>query len=138
MTYNVRFFLYANLPSLYFFGEVLVQICCPFLNCFLFFNCIYLLLERGEGRKTERKRNISARDQLPLARPHLGTWPATQACAPTRNRTDSLLIHRLVLNPLRHTSQGIMLMLNYLEPVRFFWFYNLACVFFLLLLLFLS
>ena len=60
----------------------------------------------------------------------LAYCPAAQACVLTGNQTSNLLIHRLVLNPLRHTSQGIMLMLNYLEPVRFFWFYNLACVFF--------
>ena len=43
---------------------------------------------------------------LPLVRPQLGTWPATQAWALTRNRTDDLLVHRLALNPLSHTIQG--------------------------------
>ena len=44
--------------------------------------------------------------QLPLSCPQLGTWPATQACAPIGNQTGDLLVHRLALNPLSHTSQG--------------------------------
>ena len=50
---------------------------CPYF--FLKKDLIYLLLERGEGREKERERNINV--WLPLARPLLGTWPATQACA---------------------------------------------------------
>ena len=45
-------------------------------------------------------------DQLPLTPPQLETWPATQACALTENPTNDLLVCRLVLNPLSHTSQG--------------------------------
>ena len=48
------------------------------------------------------KRNI---DQLPLTHPQMGTWPATQACALTGNGTSDLSIHRPALNPLSHTSQ---------------------------------
>ena len=44
-----------------------------------FFKKIYLFLERGEGRDKERERNIPV--WLPLARPLLGTGPATQ-CVP--------------------------------------------------------
>ena len=36
----------------------------------------------------------------------LGTWPATQACALTGNRTGDPLACRLALNPLSHTSQS--------------------------------
>ena len=43
---------------------------------------------------------------LPLVRPPLGTWPATQACALTGNQTSDLLVHRPELNPQSHTSQG--------------------------------
>ena len=43
---------------------------------------------------------------LPLACPLLRTWPATQACALTGNRTGNPLVHRLTLNPLSQTSQG--------------------------------
>ena len=50
---------------------------------------------------------------LPLARPLPGTIPATQACALTGNRTSDLLVCRLVLNPLSHTSQGLPLATSY-------------------------
>ena len=43
---------------------------------------------------------------LPLVYLALGTWPATQACVLTGNRTDNPLVHRPALNPLSHTSQG--------------------------------
>ena len=65
---------------------------------------IYLFLERGEGKEKERERNIN---QLPTP----GTWPATQACAPTGNRTCDLLVHRPALNPLSHTNQGFFLLI---------------------------
>ena len=56
---------------------------------------IYLFLERW--RETSMcKRNIS---QLLLSNPQLGTWPTTQACALTGNRTSDLSVHRLVLSP---------------------------------------
>ena len=60
-----------------------------------------LFLERGEGKEKERERNINV--WLPLARPQSGSWPATQACALTGNRTTSLEVRRPVLNPLSHT-----------------------------------
>ena len=46
-------------------------------------------------------------DWLPLKRPQLGTCPATQACALTRNQTSNFLVCRPVLSPLSHTSQGM-------------------------------
>ena len=52
---------------------------------------IYFFLERGEGREKERKRNINV--WLLLTWPLLGTWPATQACALTGNRTGDSLVH---------------------------------------------
>ena len=36
----------------------------------------------------------------------LGTWPATQACALTGNRTSDPLIHRPAHNALSHASQS--------------------------------
>ena len=45
---------------------------------------------------------------LPLVRPLLGTWPATQACALTGNQTGNSLVLRLVLNLLSYTSQGCL------------------------------
>ena len=39
-------------------------------------------------------------DQLPLTHSQLGTWPTTQACALTGNRTSDLCVCRPALNPL--------------------------------------
>ena len=46
---------------------------------------IYLFLEREEERAKERERNINV--WLLLKWPPLGTWPTTQTCALTGNRT---------------------------------------------------
>ena len=53
--------------------------------------------------REEREKNTNV--WLPLVRPPLGTWPATQACALTGNGTKDPLIHRLALNLLTHISQ---------------------------------
>ena len=45
---------------------------------FIFKKFYLLFLEWGRGEK-ERERNINV--WLPLIRPLLGTWPATQSCA---------------------------------------------------------
>ena len=50
------------------------------------------------------ERSIS---RLPLTHLQMGPWPATQACALAGNRTSKLLVCRLGLNPLSHTSQGV-------------------------------
>ena len=50
-------------------------------NIIFFKDFSYLFLARGEGKEKERERNISV--WLPLVLLVLGTWPATQACAPT-------------------------------------------------------
>ena len=42
-----------------------------------------------------------------LMHPLLETWPTTQACAPTGNRTSNHLVCRLALNPLSRTNQGL-------------------------------
>ena len=48
-------------------------------------------------------------DQLPLARPKLGTWPTTQACALTGNQTgNAVLVCGTMANPLSHNSQGVL------------------------------
>ena len=64
---------------------------------------IYLFLDRGEGGR-KRERNINV--WLPLVYHPPGTWPASQACALTGNQIGDHLVHRQVLNPLSHTSQG--------------------------------
>ena len=64
--------------------------------CSIFFflkDFIYLFLERGEGKEKERARNIIV--WLPLVCLLLETWPTTQACALTGNRTWDLLVHSL-------------------------------------------
>ena len=66
-------------------------------------------MDRGEGRKKERERNVNV--WLPLTCPALGTRPATQVCALTVNQTCGPLVLRLALNPLNHTSQGCLFFL---------------------------
>ena len=72
-----------------------------FLRFYLFV-CLFvcLFLERGEGRE----KNINV--WLTLTYPQLGIWLTTQACALTGNQTGDPLVHRPVLNPLSHASQG--------------------------------
>ena len=65
---------------------------------------LFIFREGKGGRK--RGRETSMCGWLPLACPALGTWPTTQACALTGNRTSDLLGCRPVLNPWSHTSQG--------------------------------
>ena len=65
---------------------------------------MYLFLERGGGREKDKEKNIKV--WLPFALLLLGTWPTNQACVLSGNRTSDPLVHRLVLNPLSHTSQG--------------------------------
>ena len=50
-----------------------------------------------------RERNINV--WLPLTHPLLGTWPATQACVLTGNRTCDHLVYKPVLSPLTYTRQ---------------------------------
>ena len=72
---------------------------------YIFLKTLFILfLDRGDGREKQRERNIHV--WLPLTCPLLGTWPETQACALTGNRTGDPLVHRLALNPLRHSNQG--------------------------------
>ena len=69
---------------------------------FLDFNNLFL--ETGIRREKKRERNINM--WLPLARPPLGTWNATQARVLTGTQTSNPLVCRPALNPLSHTSQG--------------------------------
>ena len=72
---------------------------------FLFFkDFIYLFLERGERRETERERHQC----VVTSHMHtlLGTWPATQAWALTGNRTGDPLVGSPALNPLSQSSHG--------------------------------
>ena len=75
-----------------------------FLFFFSFSFFFFKFLDRGEGREKERERNINV--WLPLSCPPPRTWHATQACALTGDHTTDPLLHRLELNPLRHSRQG--------------------------------
>ena len=74
-----------------------------------------------EGTEKEKEGNINVWerniDQLPLTHPQLWTWPATQACALTGNRTNDPLVCRPALNPLSHMSQGYFTSLNLSFPI---------------------
>ena len=92
-------FLHTVLRIIFFF----------FKNKFFFFKkWFYVFVFTERGREGDEKRNINV--WLPLTRPLLGTWPTTQACVPTGNPAHNPSLHRLVLNPLSHTSQGCFLL----------------------------
>ena len=98
---------------------------------------IHFFLDRGEEREKERERNINV--WLPLMCPLLGTWPATQACAITRNQTlatlrfrggtQSIEPHQPGLNhEFSNTCTRLLLILYlditiYIPLGRGFWFY---------------
>ena len=70
--------------------------------------------ERKGRKKRERETLMCERyiDRLPITHPHLGTWAETQARALTGSQTSDLLVCRLELNPLSHTSQGTNITFN--------------------------
>ena len=65
---------------------------------------IYLFSERR--REGERGRETAISNQLPLAHPPMGTWPATHRGAQTGNHTSDFSVHRPAFNPLSHSSHG--------------------------------
>ena len=87
--------MYVN--SIFLEAEVLL---CNFFKK----DFMYLFSEGEKGKEKEWERNVNV--WLPIAYPLLGTWPTTQPCALTGNRTSNPLVHRPALNPLSHTSQG--------------------------------
>ena len=64
-----------------------------------------------------RERNIY---WLPLKRPQMGTWPATQACALIGNQAGDFSVCGMTHNPLNQTSQDktMNLYLNWNKPVH--------------------
>ena len=83
---------------------------------YLFFNIIFLdfiYFQRGEGREKEKERSISV--WVLLECPPLRTWPATQACVLSGNRTGHPLVRRPAFHPLSHTSQGQVHYLNHMQ-----------------------
>ena len=106
---------FKKLRSYYSFPELLIlhSVLFPWLintgwplghGLFFFRFYLFIFRERGrEGQWGEEKHQCVVASHVP---PKLGTWPATQACALSGNRTGDSLVLRLALSPLRHTSQG--------------------------------
>ena len=75
------------------------------LGKYWFLKRFYLFIFRQRGREGERE-GEKHQCAAPLMCPLLGAWPAIQTRALVGNRTGDPLVHRPVLNPLSHTSQG--------------------------------
>ena len=76
---------------------------------FYFFKDFHLFIFRKRRREGEREKHQCV---FASHAPLLGTWPATEARALTGNLTHNLLVPRLALSPLRHTSQGLEIIFN--------------------------
>ena len=64
-------------------------------------------MRRREGeRKWEKHWCVRETSSVAYCMPQPGTWATTQACNLTGNWTSSLLVCRMMLSPLSHTSQG--------------------------------
>ena len=72
------------------------------IQSFFFLRILYNYIWKEIGREKKRERNINV--WLALMCPLLGTWPTTQACVLTGNRTRDSFLHSPVLSPLSHTS----------------------------------
>ena len=84
------------------------SISCPFL---LKISFTYFRQRGREGdREGEKHQCVVASHTPPIGDL---TWPTTQACALTGNRTSDSLVHRLVINPRSHTSQGNFLSFSF-------------------------
>ena len=109
---------FSTLLSLLFFLLFLhfVSVCyvkiqafskCLWCLVFIFFKILFIYFrERGRvgEREGEKHQCVVACHTTPLR-----TWPATQACALTGNRTSDPLFSSLALNPLSHTKHGCAL-----------------------------
>ena len=89
--------------------ELLCQRVCAFLFKVLF---IFREMGREGGRGRETSMCEGYIHQLPPASLQLGTWPTTQACALTGDRTGDLSVLRLALHPLSHTGEGGLVLLK--------------------------
>ena len=68
----------------------------------------FLFMFRQRGREGEKPQCVVA-SPIPL----WVTWPAAQTCTLTRNSNGDVLVHRLALGPLTHTSQTYFLFLEH-------------------------
>ena len=74
--------------------------------------------KRMEGEREGEKHQCVVASQAP---PPLRAWPATQARTLTGNRTSDPPVHKPVLNPLSHTSQGeFIVILLFIVLIIFF------------------
>ena len=81
------------------------------------FKILFILFLDGGKREKEREGNINV--WFPHVHLLLETWPATQICALTGDRTSNTLISRLVLSPLSHISQGKVCCFKIYIPMSF-------------------
>ena len=120
----------------YYFSADSVWIALKFFKKILF----ALFLERVEEKEKERERNINV--WLPLMCPLPGTWPTTQACALTGNRTREPLVHRSMaqstelhqLGPSCFSMCILSLSWNSNIYIFMFYFYHLIKIFLFYLL----
>ena len=77
---------------------------------FVFFKDLFIyFLERGEGREKEREKHQCV---VTTCAPPAGDLAHNPECAPTGNQTSDLLVRRLALNPLNHTSLDFYLFIT--------------------------
>ena len=88
---------------------------CSFFSLSLSLKILFIHF-RERGREGERGRETSMCERYidwsPLARPQLGTWPTTQACALTGNRTCDILVCKPELSVHRATPARADLLLT--------------------------
>ena len=82
---------------------------------FLFFKRFYLFFGRVKGKEKGGEKHQCVRDTLigclSQTPAQLGTWPAAQVYALTRNQTNNFSPYRTMPNPLSHISQGCFILL---------------------------
>ena len=106
-----------------------------FVSCFvlsihLILKILFIFRERGREEKREGEKHRCGRETLMVClsvRLQLGTWPATQACALTRNWINDLLIFGVMPNPLSHTSHTNQGLSIGLDPA-WYWYFKCCCI----------
>ena len=71
-----------------------------------FFKDIFKFIFETEGKGGRKRGRETTMCGCLSCAPAQGTWPATQACPPTGNRTCNHLVNRPMLNPLSYINQG--------------------------------
>ena len=106
----------ANIYSNFFLHEGF------FFSFFMvFFKKILFIYFYREGKRGRKKGGETSMCGCLSHAPPLGTWPSTQACALTGNRTSNPLVHRPALSPLSYTCHGhyslfLLLTLSQMSP----------------------